>query len=242
MVANKAIHRAVRIMPLGDSITAGYTDNPAWEHPFEFGYRSGLHKRMTAAGWDFVFVGGSPEPFCGKSGDPTLGGSVLPAYDLRTWKQANHRGYGGWKIPEIQAQVAGWITEDRPDLILLMIGINGIGANSPSQLEELVGTIFARDQAVGLILAQITPYTTYNQDLFSYNRFTRDSLVPSIANKGFRIATVDLYTPYLTDPDDHASIDPTWFSNGKNHPTNAMYGQIAERWFQAINTFLKSTK
>jgi lysophospholipase L1-like esterase len=242
MVANKAIHRAVRIMPLGDSITAGYTDNPAWEHPFEFGYRSGLHKRMTAAGWDFVFVGGSPEPFCGKSGDPTLGGSVLPAYDLRTWKQANHRGYGGWKIPEIQAQVAGWITEDRPDLILLMIGINGIGANSPSQLEELVGTIFARDQAVGLILAQITPYTTYNQDLLSYNRFIRDSLVPSIASKGRRIATVDLYTPYLTDPDDHASIDPTWFSNGKNHPTNAMYDQIAERWLQAINTFLKSTK
>jgi lysophospholipase L1-like esterase len=235
MVANKAIHRAVRIMPLGDSITAGYTDNPAWEHPFEFGYRSGLHKRMTAAGWDFVFVGGSPEPFCGKSGDPTLGGSVLPAYDLRTWKQANHRGYGGWKIPEIQAQVAGWITEDRPDLILLMIGINGIGANSPSQLEELVDTIFANDPEVGLILAQITPYATYN-------RFIRDSLVPSIASKGFRIATVDLYTPYLTDPDDHASIDPTWFSNGKNHPTNAMYDQIAERWFRAINTFLKSTK
>ena len=50
-------------MPLGDSITAGYTDNPDWAHPFEFGYRSGLHKRMTAAGQDFVFVGESPEPF-----------------------------------------------------------------------------------------------------------------------------------------------------------------------------------
>jgi lysophospholipase L1-like esterase len=242
MVANKATNRAVRIMPLGDSITAGYTDNPAWEHPFEFGYRSGLHKRMTAAGRDFVFVGESPEPFCGKSGDPTHAGSVLPAYDLRPWNQANHRGYGGWKIPEIQAQVAGWIAEDRPDVILLMIGINGIGAESPRQLEELVDTIFASDPEVGLILAQITPYTTYNPDLFSYNRFIRDSLAPSIASKGRSIATVDLYTPYLTDPDDPASIDAAWFSNGKNHPTNAMYDQIAERWFQAINTFLKSTQ
>jgi hypothetical protein len=143
MVASKAINRAMRIMPLGDSITAGYTDNPAWEHPFEFGYRSGLHKRMTAAGNDFVFVGESPEPFCGKSGDPTHGGSVLTACDLRTWDQANHRGYGGWKVPEIRTQVAGWIKEDRPDLILLMIGINGIGADSPAQLDELVGAIFA---------------------------------------------------------------------------------------------------
>ena len=29
----------VRIMCLGDSITAGYTDNPDWDVPFEFGYR-----------------------------------------------------------------------------------------------------------------------------------------------------------------------------------------------------------
>ncbi len=229
-------------MPLGDSITAGYTDNPAWDHPFEFGYRSGLHKRLTAAGLDFVFVGESPEPFCGKHGDPTHGGPVLPAYDLRKWNQAGHRGYGGWKIPQIQEHITEWIQNDRPDLILLLIGINGIGPDSPSQLEELVGTIFATDSALSLIVAQITPLATYNQDLFSYNRFIRDSLVPSIASKGFRIATVDLHTPYLTDPDNPASIDPAWFSNGKNHPANSMYDQIAERWFQAINTFLKSTK
>ena len=242
MVASKPINRAVRIMPLGDSITAGYTDNPVWDHPFEFGYRSGLHKRLTADGNDFVFVGESPEPFCGKSGDPTLRGSVLPAYDLRNWNQANHRGYGRWKIPEIQAQVAGWITEDRPDLILLMIGINGIGVNSIRQLDELLGIIFESDPAVGLIVAQIPPLSAYNPGLYSFNHFIRNVLIGFYHDKGFRISTVDLYTPYLTDPDDPSSINPAWFSNGKNHPTNAMYDQIAERWFQAINTFLKSTK
>lgn len=225
-------------MPLGDSITAGYTDNPAWEHPFEFGYRSGLHKRMAAAGLDFVFVGASPEPFCGKGGDPTRGGSVLPAYDLRAWNQADHRGYGGWKIPQIHAHVAGWIQEDRPDLMLLMVGINGIGPDSPSQLEELVDTIFASDPEVGLIVAQITPKVTYTQDLLSYNAFIRETLVPSFSSKGYRISTVDLHTPYLTDPKDPSSIDPAWFSNGINHPTKAMYDLIAERWFQAIDAFL----
>lgn len=225
-------------MPLGDSITAGYTDNPDWAHPFEFGYRSGLHKRMAAAGYDFIFVGGSPEPFCGKSGDPTHGGSASPAYDLRKWNQANHRGYGGWKTPEIRTHVSGWIQQDRPDLVLLMIGINGIGGDSPRLLDELVGIIFKSDPAVGLVVAQITPLTTYNQDLFSYNRFIRDTLLPSCAGKGFRIAAVDLYTPYLADPNDPSSIDTVWFSNGKNHPTNAMYDMIADRWFQVIKTLV----
>ena len=32
--------KVLRIMPLGDSITAGYTDNSAWKHPFEYGYRA----------------------------------------------------------------------------------------------------------------------------------------------------------------------------------------------------------
>ena len=229
-------------MPLGDSITAGYMDNPVWDHTFEFGYRSGLHKRMTAAGQDFVFVGESPEPFCGKHGDPTHGGSVLPAYDLRTWGQAHHRGYSGRKIRDIHQHIHAWITEDRPDLILLMIGINGIGVNSIEQLDELLGTIFESDPAVGLIVAQIPPLSAYNRDLYSYNHFIRNVLIGFYHDKGFNVSTVDLYTPYLTDPDDPSSIDPAWFSNGKNHPTNAMYDQIAARWFQAINTFLKSTK
>ncbi len=53
----------VKIMPLGDSITAGYTDNPKWKHPFEYGYRSGLYRELKKANINFSFVGGSKEPF-----------------------------------------------------------------------------------------------------------------------------------------------------------------------------------
>ena len=41
----------IRIQCVGDSITAGYTDNPTWNVPFEFGYRSGLYTRLTDAGY-----------------------------------------------------------------------------------------------------------------------------------------------------------------------------------------------
>jgi hypothetical protein len=34
-----AAAKPLRILCVGDSITAGYTDNPTWDVPFEFGYR-----------------------------------------------------------------------------------------------------------------------------------------------------------------------------------------------------------
>lgn len=52
--------KSVRILCVGDSITAGYTDNPKWEVPFEFGYRAGLFERLAKAGYQVQFVGSSP--------------------------------------------------------------------------------------------------------------------------------------------------------------------------------------
>ena len=54
-------------------------------HPFEFGYRSGLYTLLTNAGYNFIFVGGSTEPWTGISGDPTQGGTYTPPLDLRSF-------------------------------------------------------------------------------------------------------------------------------------------------------------
>ncbi len=82
----------LRIMCVGDSITAGYTDNPKWDVPFEFGYRQGLFERLQKAGYQFQFVGDSPEPWDGRFGVPK--NSPLP--DLRAIGQDRHEGHGGW--------------------------------------------------------------------------------------------------------------------------------------------------
>ena len=91
----------LRIMPLGDSITCGYTDNPNWNVPFEFGYRGPLYTLLKNAGYDFQFVGACPQPFDNYSGDPTRGGTVAPTLDLRPLGQNGHRGYGGVSIATI---------------------------------------------------------------------------------------------------------------------------------------------
>jgi hypothetical protein len=72
------IRNQQRIMCLGDSITVGYTDNPTWNVPFKFGYRSKLYTLLKNAGYNFTFVGDSPQPWNKMSGDPSHGGTYRP--------------------------------------------------------------------------------------------------------------------------------------------------------------------
>lgn len=228
----------LRIMPLGDSITAGYTDNSKWDHPFEFGYRSGLYKQLKKADINFIFVGESKEPLNNRFGDPSHGGKVLPKLDLRKVGQDGHRGYGGWGIGSIQQKVTEWISKDKPDIILLMIGINGINPQSPKQLDALVKTIFEADKDVSLIVAQTTPYGKFNQNLFNYNTYIRETLVADYSAKKYSICTVDQYKHFLTNPNDPKSIDPKRLSNSHNHPANAQYDQMAESWLEGIKSII----
>jgi hypothetical protein len=224
----------LRIMPVGDSITAGYTDNPNWTVPFNFGYRGGLYTRLNDAGCRFQFVGTSPEPWDNKFGDPTHGGTVTPAFDLRPLGQDHHEGYGGRSISYIQSIITNRITINHPDVILLMIGINGISTNSPEQLDALVNTIVTFAPETRLIVAQITPRSTFIQDLWDYNVYIRDTLVPTYAGNGYKVSAVDLYSLFLTNSVDPTSIGPDQHSNNINHPTAALYEEMAQAWFDGI--------
>jgi lysophospholipase L1-like esterase len=226
----------LRIMCLGDSITVGYTDNPGWtNHPFKFGYRSGLYTRLNNAGYNFQFVGGSTEPWTGISGDPTNGGTYKPAFDLRDIGQDHHRGYGGASIGGTTNAVSGYLTSDQPDVILLLIGINGIGTGSPAALNTLVNKIVTEAPTSHLIVAQITPRATFNQDLYNYNVYIRDTLVPTYVMNGHKVSTADLYSLFLTDPANYASaIQSGVLSNNINHPDNPRYDLMAQKWFESI--------
>ena len=225
----------VRIMCLGDSITAGYTDNPDWNVPFEFGYRSGLYSLLAAAGHDIQFVGESPEPWDGRFGLPTN----TPKLDLRGMGQDKHRGYGGASIEDLSQEVEGYIESDKPDVILLMIGINGVDANSPTQLESLVKRILATAPGVILIVARISPYAWFNQELWDYNLYISDGLIPTYAAEGYTVSTVDLYSLFLVDAEDPTSISPSGHSNKINHPSPALYTEMAQAWFDGLEPVLE---
>ena len=225
----------LRIMCLGDSITVGYTDNPIWKEPFKFGYRSKLYTLLKDAGYNFQFAGDSPQPWNNLSGDPTHEGTYKPEFDLRDVGQDNHQGGRGAPISALK----GWVTKDNPDLILLLIGINGISTKSPARIRSLVETIVTDKPDAHLIVAQITPYeasqTELNKLVYDYNIYIRDTLVPNLSASGHNVSTVDMYSLFLTDPNDYGSaVAPGKHSNGFNHPFNAEYDLMAKRWFAAI--------
>src|SRR5688500_10394730 len=87
-IYTEAAERTMRIMCIGDSITAGYTDKPSWNYEFTFSYRLGLYKRMTNAGYTIQYVGSSIEPWNGLSGYPKKIGQP----DLRELDQDYHNG------------------------------------------------------------------------------------------------------------------------------------------------------
>ena len=217
----------LRIMCVGDSITAGYTDNPKWTVPFEFGYRSGLYRRLSQAGYCFQFVGESPEPWNGRFGLP----GNAPTLDLRAQNQDHHRGYGGWGTQQVLGEIGAWVAKDNPDLVLLMIGINDGGSvNARTNLEKIARTIFRVKPAVSLIIAQITPRAQFTQGIADYNQYIRETLVPGLVAEGRKVATVDQYKNFLKG----GKIDATLFSNHINHPDAKAYDQVAKTWFEGI--------
>ncbi len=221
----------LRIQCVGDSITAGYTDNPNWTVPFEFGYRSGLYTRLTNAGYPFQFVGASLEPWNGVFGRPTN----TPSPDLRTVGQDHHRGYGAWFTSHILSNIGSWLAADNPDVVLLMIGINDGGSLAArSNLNSIVQTIVTNKPDARVIVAQITPMATYSQSIVDYNSYIRTTLVPSYQAQGKHVTTVDQYSNLLTN----GVIAPALFSNGINHPNAVAYDRMAQTWYDGMLTFI----
>jgi lysophospholipase L1-like esterase len=230
----------IRILPLGDSITAGYTDNPDWNVSFHHGYRGQLYRLLSENGYEAEMVGESPEPFDGKYGLP----KNIPSPNLKSICQDGHRGYGGKDINFITEHIEQWLKKDRPDVILLMIGTNNIyPETSPAKLPEietklteLVRIISAAAPDAHLIVAQIIPKATFLPLIVEYNEYIRDALVPKLKERGVKISTVDQYVNFLKDPNDLKSIDLSRFSNHINHPDPVGYDRMAKSWYREIES------
>lgn len=228
--------RPCRILCVGDSITAGYTDNPSWRVPFEFGYRGPLYEMLRNAGVPVQFVGSSPEPWDGIWKVPTN----QPSPDLRRLGQDQHAGYGGKTTAFIAGHIGSWIEAAKPDFILLMIGINDIRAgatNAPleakTNLEAILQTIVNLRPQTRIIVAQVTPYTRPTPAIVDLNRFIRETLVPGFAARGAHVSTVDQFANFVSQPGSSKG-DPSLYANGYNHPNAEGYRRMARTWFEEI--------
>jgi hypothetical protein len=209
------------IMPVGDSITAGYSSDKA----VDAGWRAPLYKSLTAAGYTFQFVGTDhPNP-----------GSLPTTPIDQTW----HCGgtIETWCTLEVRNHIGGWLKTlagkgKTPACIAMMTGTNDIRDNnataSVANVSVIIDTVHAQAPKCKLFVAKIIPvFTPDNAWVASYNA----GLVALVSKKraagNKNVAIVDLNTnfPFAT------GMEP---SDRPVHPNTVGYAWLAKQWQAAL--------
>nr|WP_211122461.1 SGNH/GDSL hydrolase family protein [Streptomyces yatensis] len=181
----------VRVMPLGDSITDGFT-------PYPGGYRVGLWQRLAAGGYTVDFVGS-------QSNGPT----ELGDHD--------HEGHSGWRIDQLDADINTWLRQSDPRTVLLLIGTNDLNQNhdiakAPARLSLLIDHIRAAKPRCELFVATVPPQS--NATLESRVRAYNAAIPQIVASKGPHTHLVKIYDA-MTTADLADGIHPTRAGYGK---------------------------
>jgi len=194
----------VRVMPLGDSITEG-TQVPG-------GYRIGLWQRLASGGYRVDFVGSQ------FNGPSNLG-------------DHDHEGHPGWRIDQIDANIAGWLRNSSPRTVLLHIGTNDVLQNynvsgAPGRLSTLIDHITAGAPDADVFVAQIIPLANSGQEsaVRTFNAAI-PGIVQSKVSAGKHVHLVDM----------HSVVSTSELIDGV-HPTAGGYDKMAAAWYSALRT------
>jgi hypothetical protein len=213
-----------KILPLGDSITDGYT--------VPGGYRTPLFSKTNAAGQHITFVGSQ------LNGPTMVDGVPFPQH---------HEGHSGYTIDDdtvdgrngISPLTPGSITTYQPHIILLMIGTNDVNLqndlpNAPARLGNLLDSIFTTSPNVTVILAQINPSQddALNGRIMTYNAAI-PALVSARAATGKHIALVDMYGAMTAVADYKTALLADML-----HPNATGYSTMSDVWYAALSPML----
>ncbi|MEV6130607.1 SGNH/GDSL hydrolase family protein [Streptomyces violaceusniger] len=175
----------VRLMPLGDSITDGFT-------PYPGGYRVRLWQLLAAGGYTVDFVGSQA------NGPAELG-------------DHDHEGHSGWRIDQLDAQIDTWLRQSDPRTVMLLIGTNDLNQNhdiatAPARLSALIDRIRRAKPRCELFVATVPPQSnaTLEGRVKAYNA----AIGPIVAGKGPQVHLVRMYDA-LTTSDLADGIHPT---------------------------------
>jgi acyl-CoA thioesterase-1 len=203
----------LNIMPLGDSITAGYGQRDS--------YRWHLWHLIRQDGSDVDFVG-----------------SVRSQTPLDGEFDADHEGHWGFFTTDILNNLLGWLAVNTPDVVLLHIGTNDVGTcrnvdEIADTIEEIIDVIRGHQPKVAIMLAKIIPinydgYCPTGQSLHETVRQLNQRL-GALATKKSGVMTIDLYS----------SLDPKTDFRDPLHPNDRGFQKMAQKWFQALKPVLR---
>jgi hypothetical protein len=214
----------VRVMPLGDSITAGKSSGVD-DVTQQISYRKALWDSLLAASRSVDFVGS------------LINGEFYSGFD------ANHEGHSGWRDDQIALNIydnggANWLSNTPAEVVLLHIGTNALNA-SPTDVESILNEIdqyeAANSTTVIVILARIINMVPVNATVTQFNDNVETMALTRITN-GDKIILVDM--------EDGAglvySFQPAGDMWDSLHPFASGYTKMSNVWLSALNSILPS--
>lgn len=202
---------AVRIMPLGDSITHGRVGSTS-----EVGYRRALWHALDSLGYNIDFVGGL-----------TTG--------LATDFDRDHEGHEGWLANQIRDSIGAFLAANHPDILILHIGTNDVSSGQPaagiaSEIDDILTRIYDFDRGIVVVLGRIISRTGTAEQIArtsDLNHLLQDIVERRLAN-GDDIVVANLENALVYPGDMHDSV----------HPNNSGYDKMAGEWLRALETVL----
>ncbi|MGB9714852.1 MAG: LamG-like jellyroll fold domain-containing protein, partial [Thermodesulfovibrionales bacterium] len=213
----------VRIMPLGDSITYG---RRTWPDPefepygpdspnYVVGYRQTLYLLLQNSGYYFDFVGSMQD-----------GELATPSFDL------DHQGVldsDGFTAQEMASNVYNFLSANPADVVLLHIGTNNILNTTANDIENILNEIDRYDTNIAVLLALIINVQDSNDPRYAYiTQFNSDVASMAMNRINDKVIIVDQENS-LTYPNDMYDM---------LHPNTTGYGKMADKWFNALSSFL----
>ena len=212
--AGPAAAAAVRIMPLGDSITG----NPGC-------WRALLWNDLQSTGHTNIdFVGTQPPQGCG-----------VP-YD------GDGEGHGGALVTAVadQNQLPAWLSASRPDVVLMHFGTNDVWSNRSvdtilAAYSKLVDQMRASNPAMRILVAQIIPMNPSSCGECAQRVVALNAAIPGWAaartTAASPVIVVDQWTGFSTATDTGDGV----------HPNASGDRKMADRWLPAVIRVLDGT-
>ena len=203
------VSQHLRVMPLGDSITAGVGSSTG------DGYRWDLARYIVEVQqiYTATWVGSQAS---GQQSNP------------------HHEGHSGWTIADLSTGIDSWIATYQPDVVLLHAGVNDARQGADAQtmanrMQALLGRILADSPTVRVIVGDVIPpwYGT-QQDIASVAVQRFDAMLPSVvAAAGPRVSLARM----------SVAVTSGQLGDGL-HPNDTGYRYMAWVWWRCMGPLL----
>ena len=204
--------QAVRILPLGDSITQADSKHQS--------YRPWLWQLLNDANVAVDFVGSLDSNYKGSPAFPDN-------FDL------NHEGHWGWRSDEILRELPQWLQHYDADISLIHLGTNDCLQKQPvaetlDELTQIVSLLRQDNPEISIAFSTLGPTTWENQECLKQ------------INQGLIALQKNLDTPQssITIAPTDQNLRPQPHLYDGLHPNSDGEKVIALAWFNAIKSWL----